>query len=88
LLFRLVNFVFDLLMLLIIARVVISWIRPDPYNQLVRFIYESTESMLAPIREGIATLIPSSRNMPLDFSPIVAIILLRLLRDIIIRLLW
>ncbi len=88
LIYRLINLIFDLLLLLIIIRVLLSWIRPDPYNQLVRFIYEATEPILAPIRNGISVLIPAYRNMPVDFSPIIAIVLLKLLRNIIIMLLW
>ena len=67
LIYRLINLIFDLLLLLIIIRVLLSWIRPDPYNQLVRFIYEATEPILAPIRNGISVLIPAYRNMPVDF---------------------
>lgn len=88
LIYKIINIVFDVLLLSIIVRVIISWIRPDPYNQIVRLIYEVTEPILAPIRNMISVFIPTYRNISIDFSPIIAIFLLRLLRNIIIRLLW
>ena len=53
--------------LLIIVRALISWVNPDPFNPLVRFLHRATEPVLRPIR----------RNLPdlggLDISPVVAL---------------
>ena len=58
---------------IIIARALISWVSPDPFNPIVRFLYRATEPVLRPIR----------RRMPmhaigLDLSPLVAILALQL----------
>ena len=58
--------VLNLYMWIIIARAVISWVNPDPYNPIVRFLYSITDPVLLAIR----------RRLPLsfggmDFSPIV-----------------
>ena len=37
-------------MILIIARAVLSWVSPDPYNPIVRFIQNATEPVLYRIR--------------------------------------
>lgn len=59
-----------LLQILIIARVVISWVNADPYNPIVRFISSSTDPLIEPIR----------RRMPnmggLDLSPLVFLLLI------------
>jgi YggT family protein len=50
----------------IVARAVISWVNPDPWNPIVQFLYRITEPVLAPIRKRIP--IPG-----IDLSPIVVI---------------
>ncbi|MBN1472632.1 MAG: YggT family protein [Syntrophaceae bacterium] len=70
-------------MIVIIARAVISWVNPDPYNQVVIILYRLTEPVLGPIRR-----IMPMRNIGIDFSPfivILAIVFLRLFLVQIIR---
>lgn len=50
---------------LILIRALISWVHPDPDNQIVRFLYTSTEPILQPIRR----MFPP---MGVDFSPMIA----------------
>ena len=64
-----IGLVLNLYMYIIIARAVISWVNPDPYNPIVRFLYSITDPVLLAIR----------RRLPLsfggiDFSPIVVIL--------------
>ncbi|MBD3182907.1 YggT family protein [Candidatus Poribacteria bacterium] len=84
LLIRLLFFAIDVYTILIIIRAVISWIRPDPYNQLVQMLYKVTEPFLGPIRKFILRY---TGNMGIDFSPLVAIIILNLFKYIIRRIL-
>jgi len=73
-----INAAFNVLFILIIARVILSWIPiGSPNNPIINFIYEVTEPILGPIRKLIPIL------LPLDFSPIIAIILINLLRNFI-----
>jgi len=79
-----VRIIFDIMYWLVIIRVLLSWIRHDPYNPIFRFIYEvTTELVLAPVRR----LMPM-RTMAIDFSPIIAIILLQLIESITVNLLY
>lgn len=66
---------------LIIARVLLSWVSHDPRNPVIRFVYETTEPILAPIRR----MMPRT-SMPIDFSPLVAILLLQLIKRFILGL--
>ena len=65
---------------LIIIRVFLSWIPHDPRKPIFRFLYEITEPVLAPFRRLIGT------RMAIDFSPVLAIIVLQLVESMIIRL--
>ncbi|MFB0536049.1 MAG: YggT family protein [Anaerolineae bacterium] len=76
-LYTFVNILFTLLELAILARVLLSWFRVDPYHPAVTFLYQITEPILRPLRNVIPPL-----GM-IDISPIVALILLDIVRQII-----
>ena len=80
-----VNVVFQLTSLAILARVILSWlpmagVRIDPYHPLIRILFQITDPILNPIRR-FATF-----GM-MDFSPIVALILLDIIRRLLVTLL-
>ena len=68
------------LSILIIARALLSWVPNliDPRGPIAEFLYTTTEPILAPIR----SLMP---RMMLDFSPLIAILLLQLIGQVLIR---
>lgn len=68
---------------IILVRVLISWF-PDinPYSPPVRFLYEITEPVLAPVRNFLRQQFPDMGMF--DFSPIVVMIGLTLLTRIIV----
>jgi len=63
-----VDYGLTLYMWIIIARALISWVNPDPYNPIVIFLYRATEPVMAPIRRWLPL-----RGLGIDVSPIVAI---------------
>ena len=79
LLFQVIDMVFNLLQIINIVRVVLSWISHNPSNQFIRIIYQVSEPILKPIRE----ILPIT-GMGFDFSPIVAFFLLGLLKKILL----
>jgi len=76
-----VNIVFEVLTWLIIIRCILSFVRHDPYQSLIRFIYEVTEPIMAPFRR----LIPATGGI--DFSPIVAMLAVTLVQKLVVQLL-
>ena len=78
-----VNFVqllISVLMLLVIARVIVSWVAPTGGGGLVAFIYQATEPILAPIRR----VVPPSGG--LDWAPLIAMLLLGSVLSVVTRL--
>jgi YggT family protein len=63
----------QLFSLLILARILMSWVQVDRYNPVVKFIFDLTEPILAPIRR----VLPQAGMF--DFSPMVAILLVEFL---------
>jgi YggT family protein len=78
---QLVDLVFEVLVWLIIIRCVLSFIKHNPYQPVIRFIYDVTEWVMAPFRR----IIPSTAGI--DFSPIIAVLAVELVRRIVMRLL-
>ena len=73
---RLVATLIDLYSLVVLAAVVMSWVRMDPRHPVARIVYRLTEPVLAPIRRALPHI------GGLDFSPMVLLIALRLLRGL------
>ncbi len=65
---------------IIIVRALISWVSPDPRNPIVRLLSQVTEPVLAPLRR----LVPPRVFGGLDLSPILAIVLITLLRSVLL----
>jgi YggT family protein len=65
---------------ILIARVVISWVNADPYNPLVRFVYNVTEPVLARVRQKLPVYAGG-----FDLSPIVVWLLVVFLQHFLVK---
>jgi len=63
------DYTLSMFMWIIIARAVLSWVNPDPYNSIVRFINNITEPVLYQIRKKIPVNFGG-----LDISPVIAML--------------
>jgi len=80
---KIVSIIFMALRLLIIVRIIFSWIMlRRGSNDFVDFVYDITDPILKPLR----VIIPLG-NAGLDLSPIIAFFILGLVEQIIQRLL-
>ncbi len=75
-----VDIVLNLYMWILVIRVLLSWVNPDPYNPIVRFLYNITEPLMYRVR----------RMLPLQFggidlTPMVIIIAIIFLRSFIVQ---
>jgi len=73
--------VFDLYGLALFVRILFGWLRVPYTSPVMRFLWNITEPLLAPIRQVLPPF------YGIDFSPIVAYLLLRLLRQIVFTML-
>jgi len=73
------NYVLTFYMWIVIARAVLSWVNPDPYNPIVRFIHNVTEPVLHRIRAKIPVNFGG-----IDFSPIVVILAVVFLQNFVV----
>jgi YggT family protein len=77
----LINPVYFLYTLAFIARALLSWMRISYYHPVVRFLIRITEPVLAPLRRYIPPV------GGLDFTPMVALIILGFVRELLRMLL-
>jgi YggT family protein len=77
------HMVFWIYMWIVIIRALLSWVNPDPYNQIVRIIYNITEPVLYRIR----ALIPINFG-GIDLSPLIVILGIVFLNEFLIKTLY
>jgi YggT family protein len=66
---KVLQIVLTLYMYIIIAQAILSWVSPDPYNPIVRFIHNVTEPLLYRIRSRLPVMFGG-----IDFSPVIVIL--------------
>ncbi len=74
--------VLDIYMWVIIARAILSWVNPDPYNPIVRFLYRATEPVLYRVRR----VLPDMGG--LDLSPLVVLLAIFFLQNFLVASLF
>ena len=88
LLIRVVSIAFEVYFVILLIRILMSWIRMNPYGKVYRFIFDMTEPLLGPIRKLMFRLFPGAARVGLDFSPIVLILLLTLVERLLFVLIY
>jgi uncharacterized protein YggT (Ycf19 family) len=76
-----INFVFDLAYILIVIRAFLTYLPHNRYHPIIKPAYDVTEPLLSLIRKGL----PPAK-IGLDASPFVAIVLLYLLQQILLKI--
>lgn len=77
------NLALTVYMWIIIIQALLSWVSPDPYNPIVRFINQITEPVLYQIRSRIPTVFGG-----MDFSPLVVILAVIFLKAFLVKSLF
>lgn len=76
---QLIDFVLTAYVWIIIGRAIISWVNADPYNPIVRFLYEATEPLLGRIRRFLPISVGG-----IDFSPLILIMAIMFLQSFLV----
>ena len=78
---KVVKGIFAILDLFVWARVILSWIPHNPYNEITKTVYTVTEPLLRPLRD----LIPVS-SMGIDISPFILLLALNMAESFALRI--
>ena len=77
---KVIDIALTLYMWIIVFRALISWVNPDPHNQIVIFLYRVTEPVLGPIRRRLPM-----GNIGIDISPIIVILVIVFLQYFLVE---
>jgi YggT family protein len=77
---RILDWLLEIYKWIIIVAALISWVNPDPYNPIVRFLYSVTEPVLRPIRRIIGF-----RLGAIDISPLIVILAIIFVQSFFIK---
>ncbi len=73
------DMVLSFYMYVIVARAILSWVNPDPYNPIVQFLYKITEPVLYPIRQKMGRYMSG-----IDLSPMILILVIIFLQNFLV----
>ena len=77
-----INIAFEILTIIIFIRVILSWFPHNPYQPLIRLIYQLSNPILNPIRNIVSPI------GGIDISPIILIFIIQLIKNIILKSLF
>lgn len=80
-LYQVVNLVFQVYIFIVVARALISWVGPDPYNPIVRFLNSATD----PVLDRLRRLLPLQFG-GIDLSPLALLLALYVVKDLLLNL--
>lgn len=80
---RLIELALNIYIFIVVARALVSWVSPDPYNPIVRFLHSATDPVLYRLRR----LLPF-RTGSIDFSPMILIFLLYIVQNFLVNMLY
>ncbi len=79
---KIIDIILSLYMYVVIGRAIVSWVSPDPYNPIVRFLHQATEPVLSRVRRFVPYL------GGLDLSPLIVILVIYFLRESVVKYLY
>jgi len=77
---KIVNIGLTIYMYIVIAQAILSWVSPDPYNPIVRFINQITEPLYFQIRRRLPTVFGG-----IDISPIIVVLGIVFLNEFLVN---
>lgn len=80
-----INAFCQLIYILIMVRILLSWVPALSNTMIGRLVYQLTEPILGPIRSMIHNS-PIGGGMMLDFSPVIALFIMQLIKSILINI--
>jgi YggT family protein len=79
--FQVLQAILSIYFWIVIARALISWVNPDPYNPIVRFLHNATD----PVLDRMRRILPLQFGA-MDFTPIALLILIGVLQNVLAQI--
>ncbi|MBI1910195.1 MAG: YggT family protein [Deltaproteobacteria bacterium] len=82
---KILSLILEIYTFIIAAAVIISWVKPDPYNPIVRFLYSATAPLFGWVRRFLPTAL---FRTGIDFTPMIVIFILIFIQTTVVGLLF
>lgn len=82
---KILRLIINIYTFIVVFAAIISWVSPDPYNPIVRFLHQATNPVFSRVRRFVPKAL---WRTGIDFTPIVVFILLILMDTIVVGLLF
>ena len=76
---KIADMLLTLYMYMIVGSALLSWVNPDPYNPIVRFLHRATD----PVLDRIRSRMPNMGGI--DLSPLAVILAIYFLQNFVVR---
>lgn len=76
-----VNVALNIYMWIVIISALITWVNPDPYNPIVRFLYSMTEPVFSAIRRRLPFQMTA-----IDFTPMIVILAIIFVQQVLTQI--
>ena len=86
LLYKSITILLNIIETLIVVRILFSFLNINKPNMITKFVYEMTEPVLGPARDLIQSL--GIKTGMFDFSPLLAILFLRIIYNLVVRIIF
>lgn len=80
---KILDIALTIYMWIVVASAVLSWVNPDPYNPIVRFLRNATEPVYRKIRKFIPTYFGG-----IDIAPLIVILIIIFLQYFLVDTLY
>jgi len=77
---KVISLIVGIYTFIVAGAVIVSWVRPDPYNPIVNFLYQATEPVFSRVRRFLPSFLYKTG---IDWTPMVVIIVLIFLETVI-----
>jgi YggT family protein len=78
---RVLDVALEIYMWIVIVRAILSWVQPNPYNPIVRFIY----GLVDPVTNRLSRILPTRVGM-IDVAAFLLILAIYLIRLVVVRM--
>ncbi len=82
---RILDLLINLYTFIVAIACIITWVNPDPYNPIVRFLNQATQPVFAKVRRRLPQ---SALRLQFDITPIIVFIILIVIQTVVVGMIF
>ncbi len=82
---KVLGLIINLYTVVIVIGALLTWVNPDPHNQIVRLLYSLTAPAFRLVRRFLPVVV---RRLPIDITPIIVLLILVIIDTVLVGTLY